>query len=104
MNRRGMPRHYSPLPEHRPRRNAELHVIAQELQENQETRENHTPQTKHFPTISSITALPSDRTNRGRPGDVPKFCSAPNAKYTGKSFDHQSLTTHQHMYYTQSRI
>ncbi len=39
-----------------------------------------------------------------RVGDIARFFSAPRIKYTGKASDHQSLTAHQRIYYTQCRI
>ncbi len=51
-----------------------------------------------------VNPLPMYRDKPGRTGDIAKFYSAPNTKYTGRASDHQSLITHQRVYYTQCRI
>ncbi len=54
--------------------------------------------------MPNIQHLPEIQKNPGRTGDIARFYSAPNTKYTGKASDHQSIITHQRIYYNQCPI
>ena len=54
--------------------------------------------------MSQMEFLPPKLEKPGRTGEIAKFYSSPRTKCTGKSSDHQSLTAHHFIYYTQSRI
>ena len=53
---------------------------------------------------SRVVPLPKYCEKSGRTGDIAQFYSSPKAKYTGKASYHQSLTSHQRIFYSQCRI
>ena len=51
-----------------------------------------------------VIPIPNSRPERGRPGDVAKYYSAPNSKFAGKFSDQNILSRHQGVLHKQCSI